>query len=114
MGKNYQGSHISGVLKQLATPWNIALERARRIQEKGLGEGFILDLACGSGIQLAAYSSELNKPCIGIEINKQRVKIAKETIKKSLRKEIYENSKIIHGDCLQLSKLDLRGGINFS
>ena len=69
MSKNLPGKHIDGILKQLSTPWIIALERAYRVKKMSIEEGFILDLACGSGIQLAAYSSQLNMPCIGIELD---------------------------------------------
>ena len=80
--------HVSESLKKLATPWHIALERAKRVNDKNLNDGYILDLACGSGIQLAAYSIELNKPCIGIEINKERAKTAEKTLKNILNKNL--------------------------
>ncbi len=114
MAENNHSSHISGIVKQLATPWNIALERAKRIADKNLGSGYILDLACGSGLQLAAYSLELNKPCIGIEIDAKRAIIAEKTIKNILKKEIHKDSKIICGDCLKIVDLDIKDDIKFS
>lgn len=106
--------HVSESLKKLATPWHIALERAKRVNDKNLNDGYILDLACGSGIQLAAYSIELNKPCIGIEINKERAKTAEKTLKNILNKNLFENSKIICGDCLNPSELGINKNIKFS
>ena len=94
-------SHVSGILKQLSTPWKIALERARRIKNNDLSDGFILDLACGSGIQLAAYSYELNRPCIGIEINPERAEIAKKSLNSILEGDIANKSEIIIGNSLK-------------
>ena len=79
MSKNLPGRHIDGILKQLSTPWIIALERAYRVKKMNIEEGFILDLACGSGIQLAAYSSQLNMPCIGIELDAERAAVSENT-----------------------------------
>jgi hypothetical protein len=54
---------------RLATPWKIALIRAQELGYKSLPKGLIVDPACGSGIQLAAFASELDKSCIGIELS---------------------------------------------
>jgi len=107
-------SHVSGILKQLSTPWKIALERARRIKNNDLSDGFILDLACGSGIQLAAYSYELNRPCIGIEINPERAEIAKKSLNSILEGDIANKSEIIIGNSLKKSEIKLDEKINFS
>ena len=106
MIKTVSNTHLTGTLKQLSTPWKIASERAYRLSKMNLEEGHILDIACGSGVQLAAYSSQLNKPCIGIEIDPERAKIAKETLKTILNKNILNKSKILVGDCLKKSKLN--------
>ena len=81
-------AHIIGDLKKLSTPWVIALERAYRVSKCDLEGDMILDLACGSAIQLAAYSSKLNKPCIGIEIDSERVKISEKTLKTILKRTL--------------------------
>lgn len=114
MNRVQPDSHISGVLKKLSTPWIIASERAYRVNKLNLKKGFILDLACGSGIQLAAYSSQLNTPCIGIEIDIERAKIAKKTLKSILSDELFEKSKIIVGDCLQKKQILFDEKIRFS
>jgi len=114
MNKNQPDDHISGKLKQLSTPWIIASERAYRVNKMGIKPGLVLDLACGSGIQLAAYSSHLNTPCIGIELNPERAKISEKTLKEVLKKEIFEKSKIITGDCLQKTKILMDKNILFS
>tara|TARA_B100000945_G_scaffold239514_1_gene195618 strand:+ start:446 stop:1600 length:1155 start_codon:yes stop_codon:yes gene_type:complete len=114
MGEENPDSHVIGDLKKLSTPWKIALERANRIKNIDLGEGFILDLACGSGIQLAAYSFQLNKPCIGIEINSERAEIAKKSLNLILNNDFAKYSKIIIGDSLKKSEIKLDSEIRFS
>ena len=53
--------------KPLATPWQVAMTRAEYIARFDLPSGWLLDCACGSGIQLAAYASRLKQPALGIE-----------------------------------------------
>ena len=60
--------------KPLATPWQVAITRAILLNEFDLPEGYLLDCACGSGIQIAAYSTILKRPVLGIELNPQRAK----------------------------------------
>ena len=107
-------SHVIGDLKKLSTPWKIALERANRLKNIDLGDGFILDLACGSGIQLAAYSFQLNKPCIGIEINPERAEIAKKSLNLILNNDSAKHSKIIIGNSLKKEEIKLDSEIRFS
>jgi SAM-dependent methyltransferase len=114
MIKTIPDAHISGTLKQLSTPWKIASERAYRLSKMSLKDGYILDIACGSGVQLAAYSSTLNKPCIGIEIDPVRAEIAENTLKSILKKNLSNKSKILVGDCLKKSKLKIDDSIKFS
>ena len=114
MIKTIQDAHITGTLKQLSTPWKIALERAYRLSKMNLKEGYILDIACGSGVQLAAYSSTLNKPCIGIEIDPLRAKIAENTLKSILEEDLSNKSKILVGDCLKKTELKIDENIKFS
>ena len=60
--------------KPLATPWQVALSRAILLSKVQLPEGHILDCACGSGIQIAAYSAIFKRPALGIELNPQRAR----------------------------------------
>ena len=60
--------------KPLATPWQVALSRAILLSKVQLPEGYILDCACGSGIQIAAYSAIFKRPALGIELNPQRAR----------------------------------------
>ena len=60
--------------KPLATPWQVALSRAILLNKYNLPDGYILDCACGSGIQVAAYSAITKKPVFGIELNPQRAR----------------------------------------
>ena len=58
--------------KPLATPWQVAMVRAKAVAEFKLPRGVLLDCACGSGIQLAAYASQLRMPALGIELDRER------------------------------------------
>ena len=60
--------------KPLATPWQVALSRAIMLRDYQLPEGIILDCACGSGIQISAYSEILKRPIVGIELNENRAR----------------------------------------
>lgn len=60
--------------KPLATPWQVALSRAIMLRDYQIPEGAILDCACGSGIQIAAYSEILKRPIIGVELNESRAR----------------------------------------
>ena len=60
--------------KPLATPWQVAISRAIILREYPLAEGIILDCACGSGIQAAAYSEILKRSIVGIELNESRAR----------------------------------------
>lgn len=58
--------------KPLATPWQVALIRSQLLAQAALPEGMILDCACGSGIQLAAHASVLQRPALGVELDSHR------------------------------------------
>ena len=60
--------------KPLATPWQVALSRAQILRGYQLPEGIILDCACGSGIQISAYSEILGRSIIGVELNENRAR----------------------------------------
>ncbi len=61
--------HYADEAKPLATPWQVAVERAKLVRKCKLPEGIILDPACGSGIQLAAYIAMMGKQGLGIELD---------------------------------------------
>jgi len=58
--------------KPLATPWQVAMTRADYLAQFDLPNGMLLDCACGSGIQLAAYASRLKQAALGVELDKNR------------------------------------------
>lgn len=58
--------------KPLATPWQVAVERALLLDEGRLPSGAVLDPACGSGVQLAALAAVLQRPAIGVEQDRSR------------------------------------------
>ena len=58
--------------KPLATPWQVALIRSQLLAQAALPEGILLDCACGSGIQLAAHASVLQRPALGVELDPNR------------------------------------------
>ena len=58
--------------KPLATPWQVALARSKLLTELELPDGYILDCACGSGIQLGAHLALLQRAGIGVELNVKR------------------------------------------
>ena len=90
--------------KPLATPWQVALSRALILQRYNLGQGIILDPACGSGIQIAAYSEILRRPIVGIELNVERARASAVNFRTIFTErgdasiERLKNSKIIVGD----------------
>ena len=58
--------------KPLATPWQVAMTRADYLARFDLPNGMLLDCACGSGIQLAAYASRLKQAALGVELDRDR------------------------------------------
>ncbi|MCH1616254.1 MAG: hypothetical protein L7R83_01935 [Candidatus Poseidonia sp.] len=60
--------------RPLATPWQVAALRARAVAEHRLPNGLVLDCACGSGIQLAAYALTLQRPVLGVELDDERAR----------------------------------------
>jgi hypothetical protein len=58
--------------KPLATPWQVALERALLMDGDRLPVGPVLDPACGSGVQLAALAVALGRPALGVEMDRSR------------------------------------------
>jgi hypothetical protein len=67
--KNGPAIHATDEMRRLATPWTVAVARARLLESCEIPEGVILDPACGSATQLAALCSVLNKPGLGVELS---------------------------------------------
>ena len=68
--------HFAEGAKPLATPWQVAIERASMLAKCQLPDGIILDPACGSGIQLSAYCAVLGREGLGIELDENTAKAA--------------------------------------
>jgi len=68
--------HYAEQAKPLATPWQIAVERAKLVRKCKLPSGIILDPACGSGIQLAAYCAMMGREGLGIELDEATARAA--------------------------------------
>ena len=68
--------------KPLATPWQVAVERAKMVRKCKLPDGPILDPACGSGIQLAAYCSMLSRTGLGIEMDEATARAANSNLRR--------------------------------
>ena len=64
--------HHANEGRPLATPWQIAALRAQMVNQHELPSGYVLDCACGSGIQLAAYGAALQRPILGVELATER------------------------------------------
>ena len=58
--------------RPLATPWQVATERSIALADRPLAEGYIVDPACGSGLQVWAHALTLARPAIGIELDPAR------------------------------------------
>ena len=61
--------HATEEMRRLATPWSVALAKASLLRSSDLPPGIILDPACGSGTQLAALCTTLNRPGLGVELS---------------------------------------------
>ncbi|MAI09685.1 MAG: hypothetical protein CMA08_03765 [Euryarchaeota archaeon] len=60
--------------KPLATPWQVGAERAALLNPERLPTGVVLDVACGSGVQMAALAAILERPAVGIELDPSRAR----------------------------------------
>lgn len=74
--------HYADEAKPLATPWQVAVERAKMVRKCGLPDGAILDPACGSGIQLAAYCAMIGREGFGIEMDESTAKAANSNLRR--------------------------------
>ena len=61
--------HATDEMRRLATPWSVAVARAKLLESTSLPPGVILDPACGSATQLAAICTLLNRPGLGVELS---------------------------------------------
>ena len=61
--------HATEEMRRLATPWSVAIAKASLLRSSDLPPGIILDPACGSGTQLAALCTTLNRPGLGVELS---------------------------------------------
>ncbi len=61
--------HSTKEMRRLATPWNVSMARAELVDSGELPPGIILDPACGSAMQLAAFCAKLNRPGLGVELS---------------------------------------------
>ena len=93
--------HYADEAKPLATPWQVAIERAKLVRKSKLPQGPILDPACGSGIQLAAYCAMLGRSGVGIEMDEATAKAANANLKRVADQGFGESllsSSVIIGD----------------
>ena len=90
--------------RPLATPWQVAALRAEALAKHALPEGLLLDCACGSGIQLAAYATALQRPVLGVELDTERARASAMNLHtvamhtKSGASYWFNESRIIAGD----------------
>lgn len=66
--------------KPLATPWQVSAERAALLNPDRLPVGAVLDVACGSGVQLAALAAILERPAIGVELDPSRARASAQNV----------------------------------
>lgn len=96
--------HHANEGRPLATPWQIAALRAQALREHDLANGFILDCACGSGIQLAAYAATLQRPVLGVELAPERAQASAVNVRsvaahtRSMDEAWFLNSFVVCGD----------------
>ncbi len=90
--------------KPLATPWQVASLRANLLAQHRLDEGWVLDCACGSGIQLAAYASTLERPVLGVELESARAQASAANLQtvamhqRATESAWFSKSRILAGD----------------
>ena len=93
--------HATDEMRRLATPWSVALARAKLLEGVSLPPGFILDPACGSATQLAAICALLNRPGLGVELSGAAAPLAAINLERSATwsdGDWAETSRILWGD----------------
>ena len=90
--------------KPLATPWQVAGLRAALLASHPLKDGWLLDCACGSGIQLAAYASTLRRPVLGVELDPSRAQASAANLRtvaehqQATQAAWFTDSRVLSGD----------------
>ena len=91
--------HYAKGADRLATPWQVAISRAEFLATLPIPEGPIVDPACGSGIQMAAFSKMLSRPALGIELDEDTGEFAAQNIGSVLASSTsLANSGVLIGD----------------
>lgn len=103
--------------RPLATPWQVAALRAEALAQYTLPEGIVLDCACGSGIQLAAYGTALQRPVLGVELDGERARASATNLRtvavhtKATASYWFNESRIIAGDGTAAAEVLTAAGI---
>ena len=90
--------------RPLATPWQVAALRASMVDRHRLPDGWVLDCACGGGIQLAAYAMALKRPVLGVELAEERARASSVNVRsvvehsRNSSEDWYLSSRVISGD----------------
>jgi len=96
--------HHAAEGKPLATPWQVASLRAALLATYSLPDGYIVDCACGSGVQLAAYATTLRRAVLGVELDEGRARASAVNLKtvvdhhRASASDWYRSSIILSGD----------------
>ena len=91
--------HYAKGADRLATPWQVAMSRAEFMATLPIPEGPIVDPACGSGIQMAAFAKMLSRPVLGIELDEDTGEFAAQNIGSVLASSTsLANSGVLIGD----------------
>ena len=91
--------HYAKGADRLATPWQVAMSRAEFMATLPIPEGPIVDPACGSGIQMAAFAKMLSRPALGIELDEDTGEFAAQNIGSVLASSTsLANSGVLIGD----------------
>jgi cell division protein ZapA (FtsZ GTPase activity inhibitor) len=93
--------HATDEMRRLATPWPVAIARAKLVASTPLAPGLILDPACGSATQLAALCTHLNRSGLGVELSGAAAPLAAINLERSATwagGDWTETSRILWGD----------------
>ena len=93
--------HATDEMRRLATPWTVAISRAKLLASAPLPPGLIVDPACGSANQLAALCTQLNRPGLGVELSGAVAPLAAINLERSSTwadGDWAETSRILWGD----------------
>jgi hypothetical protein len=93
--------HATDEMRRLATPWSVAIARAKLLKNCDIAEGVILDPACGSAAQLAAICSVLDRPGLGVELSGAAAPLAAINLEQAAvwaEQNWFQSSRILWGD----------------